>query len=424
MRYVTVFVTLTFLLLGAAGCGDDDGSGSDATTGPDSATVDDGGVGPDSSNPPDASAQTITDKARALSTHLRGQPDFMIGLGNDNSGPYDHNIPIDLHYAYLVGYGDDGGGWPNWNTDGAYVTNFADNADAHGVTPMFTYYQFAFELEVDNYGVFTSDRMHQYLLDYVTLYERLAAYGGPAVVTIEPDFFGYLENQVRQSGVGVNDMPATLHYGDFTYCDHLPETVAGMTQCLVSLARQLAPQVRVGFHASQWGAWYDSTDPTADAAGAGTEVGEFLITVGAAQTDFVTVETLDRDAGFWEAQAGGGCSITDGPRGAVYWDPTNATLPNFVHHLDWVHALTAATQLPAVWWQTPLGEPSDQCGGTSGQYRDSRVFYFFSHIDELISAGGAAATFGTGAGEQTTVSSDNDQFKNAATSYSANPHSL
>lgn len=52
------------------------------------------------------------------------------------------------------------------------------------------------------------------------------------------------------------------------------------------------------------------------------------------------------------------------------------------------------------------------------------MFYFFSHIDELISAGGFAATFGTGAGEQTTVSSDNDQFLNAATTYTANPHAL
>ena len=46
----------------------------------------------------------------------------MIGVGNDNSGPYTHGVPMDLHYAYLDGYGDQGG-WPTWVNgvdDGAY----------------------------------------------------------------------------------------------------------------------------------------------------------------------------------------------------------------------------------------------------------------------------------------------------------------
>ena len=51
--------------------------------------------------------------------------------------------------------------------------------------------------------------------------------------------------------------------------------------------------------------------------------------VGGDATDFVTVETLDRDAGFWETSGGGpSCSVTGGSRGAVYWDETTATLPN------------------------------------------------------------------------------------------------
>src|SRR3970040_607827 len=133
-------------------------------------------------------AAGLRERARALATHLRGDGDFMIGIGNDNSGPYDHDVPIDLHYAYLVGYGDQGG-WPSWNPDGAYVTYFAGTAADNGVTPMFTYYQMALELENTNDAVLTdAGRMRQYLLDWKLLYERLAATGAPAVVTVEPDF--------------------------------------------------------------------------------------------------------------------------------------------------------------------------------------------------------------------------------------------
>ena len=46
----------------------------------------------------------------------------------------------------------------------------------------------------------------------------------------------------------------------------------------------------------------------------------------------------------------------------MYWDDTNQTLPNFSQHLRWVGALTDELQLPAIWWQTPLGVPSTTCG--------------------------------------------------------------
>jgi len=369
---------------------------------------------------------SVRDQARALAQHLRGHGNFMIGHGNDNSGAYDHDIAIDLHYTYLVGYGDSGG-WSTWNSPaGAYVDYRTEAAAAHGVTPMFTYYQLALELETGNYGIFTdSSRMRQYLLDFKLLYQRLAAFGAPAVVTIEPDFFGYLENRVHDTGVAPDDMAATIHFADFHDCDALPETVTGLLGCLVAMARDIAPEVRVGFHASQWGAWYDSTDPDADIEGAGMEVADFLLTVGAAQTDFVAVETLDRDAGFWETSGGGStCSVTDGPRGPVYWDETNTTLPNFSQHLRWVGAVTERAVLPALWWQTPLGVPSDQCGGTADHWRDNRVHYFFAHIDELVDAGGAGAAFGTGAGGQTTLDTDGDQFKNAAAAYALSPFAL
>ena len=59
--------------------------------------------------------------------------------------------------------------------------------------------------------------------------------------------------------------------------------------------------------------------------------------------------------------------------------------------------------------------PSATPGGTAGHYRDNRVHYVFSHIGEFVAAGGLGITFGVGAGNQTYITTDGDQFKNAVT---------
>jgi hypothetical protein len=220
-------------------------------------------------------------------------------------------------------------------------------------------------------------------------------------------------------------LPAKTHHADAPECAALPETAAGLARCIVAIGRATAPRARIGFHASMWGAWYDVLSPSADIEKSGTDVADFLLAVGGDQTDFVSVETLDRDAGFWETYGGGTmCSTTNGPRGAVYWDETNTSLPNFSQHLRWVTALTARLQRPAIEWQTPLGVPSTTCGGTNERYRDNRVHYFFGHIPELIDAGLAGMTFGTGAGAQTHLGTDGGQFKAAAIAYKAAPVAL
>jgi len=382
-----------------------------------------GTTGDDDMMMPDApdGAITLRDRQRKLAMDLRGNPDFMIGLGNDNQGPYTNAIPIDLHYVYLVGYGD-GTGWPTWNTSGNYPLYFAQTATMHQVTPMFTYYQLALELEQNNDTVLADTaRMHQYLSDMRLLFQRIADNGTPAAVNIEPDFFGYL---MARAGMGKTpDMiVARTHHADAPECASLPETAAGLTRCIVAIARATAPKARIGFHASMWGAYYDVLDPNADIEASGKKVADFLVSVGGDGTDFVSVETLDRDAGFWETSGGGNtCSVTNGSRGAVYWDENNTALPNFSQHLRWVKALTAQLDRPAVEWQTPLGLPSSTCGGTNEHWRDNRVHYFFGHVPDLIDAGIAGMTFGTGASAQTNLATDNGQFKAAATAYKAAP---
>lgn len=360
---------------------------------------------------------SLRDKQRQLAIDLRGVGDFMVGIGNDNSGPYDHAIAIDLHYAYLDGYGDQGG-WPTWNTGGDYPKFFAQTAQQHDATPWFTYYQLALELEQGNDAVLDdATRMHQYLSDIRTLFQKTA--GAPVAVQFEPDFFGYL---MQRAAMG-KTLAAKTHFDDVPECAALPETAAGLVQCMLAIGRATNPKARLGVHASMWGAYYDPTDPNADIEGSAQQVATFLKTMGT--LDFVTVETLDRDAGFWETSGGGStCSVTGGSRGAVYWDESNAALPNFSQHVRWVKALTSSLNVPALEWQTPLGKPSSTCGGSDQHWRDNRVHYFFGHVADLVDAGVAGMAFGTGAGGQTDLSTDGDQLKTAIAAYRGAPVAL
>jgi hypothetical protein len=390
--------------------GDDDGTGGGGGGG--------SGSGSGTSTPP----TTLRGKQQALAMALRGNTDFMIGYGNDNTGPYDHDVPIGLHYVYLTGYGDEGG-WPTWNTDGDYPLYFEQGDAPHDVSSWFTYYQLALELQNNNDAVLAdTTRMGQYLSDMRLLFQKIAGNGTPAVVQIEPDFFGFLMQRAAM-GKTPDQIPAAVSAPE---CPGAAQTVTGLVECVVAIGRATAPMALIGYHASQWGAYFDVTDPNADVAGSGKTVADFLLSVGAAKTDFVSVETLDRDAGFWETDGGGTtCSVTDGSRGPVYWDEANVAFPNFAQHVTWVNALTAELQLPALEWQTPLGVPSDTCGGdgggSNGHWRDNRVHYFFGHVSDLIGAGVAGMAFGTGAGDQTDLDSDGDQLKTAASTYMGAP---
>ena len=185
----------------------------------------------------------------------------------------------------------------------------------------------------------------------------------------------------------------------------MPEDLSGMARCWFKLARDNAPKVLVGLHASEW------------AAGSGTEVGEFLAALGAPESDVVIIDILDRDAGCFEVGTLPQCMRG----GTFYLDETNETSPNYAEKLEFARQVHEATDKPILWWQLPFGVPSDTPGGTPGHFRDNKVRYLFSHVQEFVDAGGVGAAFGTGAGDQTFIDTDGGQFKDAVTAYYADP---
>jgi hypothetical protein len=353
---------------------------------------------------------TGVSSAADLARKLNLTSHFLIGMGNDLAG--DHNrdgvytlgTKLDLHDCYLVGLMGQGG-WPDWNPGGSFVNILANTAAAHGVVPMFTLYSMAAWGE-GNFAVLTNDDyMRPYWNGAALLFDRLAAFNQPGIVHIEPDFWAF----AQRAAPGGDPSRIPAHVSSLaSECSGLPNDLTGMGRCLVRMARNRAPKAVVGFHASVW-------------AGPPGDIVNFLNRIGAADSDMIVVDTLDRDAGCFEAHVDPNCQRNDGP---WYWDETNRTTPNFHQHLDWAKALHVGLNKPVLWWQMPFGVPSPTPGGTAGHYRDNRVHYLFNHVDEFVAAGGVGSVFGVGAANQTYITTDGDQFKNAVSAYFASPVSL
>ena len=352
----------------------------------------------------------LSSQARDVATKLGRSPNFLIGMGNDldndhdKDGAYTLGVTLDLHYAYLVGLKGQGG-WPDWNANGTFVNILTDSAKKHGVTPMFTLYSMAAWGEANTDTLVNDGYMQPYWDGAKLLFERLGAFGDPAVVHFEPDFWAY----AQQASKG-NPSSLPVHVsGLASDCSGQPDNLVGMGHCLVALARKYAPKAVIGFHASRW------ADPDA------SKVAKFLVDIGAGEADIVVLETLDRDAGCFEEHVDPNCQRNDGP---WYWDETNKTSPNFSEHLAWAKSIGTGVGRPILWWQMPFGVPSSTPGGSAGKYRDNRVKYLFEHTDEFVAAGGLGAVFGTGAGNQTYITTDGGQFKNAVTQYFKSPTPL
>lgn len=366
-----------------------------------------GGGAADATNTASTTGGNGTNSAKEAAAKL-GKSHFLIGMGNDlaadhnQDGAYTLGVTLDLHYAYLVGLPGQGG-WPDWNEGGTFVNILTDTARDHGVVPMFTIYGMAAAGE-NNIAVLTDPGyMEPYWVAAKLLFERLAVFGDPAVVHLEPDFWAFAQhaqpNPEQQQVLVGSILPE---------CSHLPDTMAGMGRCWVQLAREIAPETLIGFHASAW-------------AGETDAIVRYLRGLGAESADLVLTDMLDRDAGCFEA--GNDPNCTRSAEG-LYWDETNQTSPNFHDHLAWARAISEGVGKPMMWWQIPFGVPSDTPGGTPGHYRDNRVKYIFEHIDEFVEAGGVGAVFGVGAANQTYIDTDGGQFQNAVTQYFANPYPL
>jgi hypothetical protein len=350
-------------------------------------------------------AGSAADVARKLGR----TPHFLVGMGNDLAndhsmdGAYTLGVTMDLHYAYMVGLPGQGG-WPDWNAGGTFVDILARSADDMGTTPMYTLYAMASIGDGNLSGLAMDSFMQPYWDGVRLLFQRIAVFDKPALVHVEPDFWAYAQQMANGKPAGLPVHVTSL----VPECNGLTNDLGGLGHCILRLGRMLAPKALIGFHASRW-----AGDPAAMVT--------FLNGIGAGEGDVIVQDMLDRDAGCFEAHVDPNCQRNDGP---WYWDESNQTTPNFHEYLDWAKTIGDGVGRPILWWQVPFGVPSSTPGGTADHYRDNRVHYVFNHIGEFTAAGGVGITFGVGTGNQTYITTDGGQFKNAVGAYFAAPAAL
>jgi hypothetical protein len=362
---------------------------------------------------------TVTASSGAKITDKLGKPNrVLIGLGTlDESNGYAADLQAqgvpssivhnpDIVDQYIVGFGS--GSWPYWNGngDGSYVNIISQDADAVGAVPMITLYQMAQNGDGNISWINQSSQMDVYWANVRLMFKRIAIFGKPTLVNLEPDFWGYVELKVLNTG---ND-PAALaaSVNNQPECSSLPNNVTGLAACILAMGREYAPNALIGFQPSFFGE--DSQTLAA-----------FMNKLGAQNADFTVAETYDRDAGCYEEALShpaistniNAASVCSGRgSGPFYYDESNKTSPNFTEEIsNWsTYRNDLGGKLPLIWWQTPLGVPSSTPGGTDGHYRDNHVDYMLKNTAQYANIGTFGIVFSGGASYQTSISTDGGEF--------------
>jgi hypothetical protein len=362
-------------------------------------------------------------------------------VGVSGSSTAEAAAPYDLRYVYISGglfssptpctscssCAPSGSWWGCYNTPpGMYATYFLQGAAAATPPqiPMFTYYEIlqTAQATISGFQEGTAEAtqaatntgiMTRYYNDWRFLLQTIGQ--AKALLHIEPDFWGY----VRQAG-DPTALPAAVGSVNSADCGALPSTIAGMGQCMIAMVRKYAPNALVGLQASAWNI-AGNADPSLDVTVDAKAVATVLAACGQSKADFVVVETSDRDAGYYQ--------IVENKD--TWWDPTDKMRPDYAQDLTWITALTEALGVPALYWQTPLGNSMGT--NTNNSYKDNRVDYFFGGSASQVESGAAVTVpphwtglaaahvvgvaFGAGAGGQTTPDTDGSNLATKAKAY-------
>ena len=305
--------------------------------------------------------------------------------------------------------------WGTWQWDqlppGQFVRDFVAGTAAAGLRPMFTWY-LLFPAAQARLGIAEGTAeatvaardlafMRAYLDDFRFFLRQVG--NAPAIVHLEPDFWGYAQHAARAAGTDAHGLPARVASANPTDCAAAEESIAGLGRCMISMVRQYAPNALLGLHGSTWASGFDcvsNTDRSLDVAAEGRLTADFLLAAGAACADLVVIDISDRDAGWYQRQV---------PPRNSWLDATDAALPSFTQAFGWSRAVAERTGRKVLWWQVPVGNMSlpNACAASGdGTNQDNKVDYFFDHADRVAGSGAAGMAFGAGASCQTTPEND------------------
>lgn len=342
----------------------------------------------------------------------------LVGLFEDTGGSWmrTSGVAWDARYRYLTK------GWANnWGFgayDGSFALNYLRDCDQQGRVPAVQYYQIfgepgggesAMLQKVQN-----ATTMRSYFGDFKLLMQRVKDFGKPALVLLEGDGVGFLEQQTNHNP----NAYAAIADSGLPELAGLPNTIAGFGLAYLQIKKSVsATNARLGMHISAWASGKDiAAFNVTDALGPEVDkVYAFLAPLGLTanvtgeQYDVLVGDPLDRDADFYR--------LTQNQNRT--WDPSDSasiSSRSFNRYAEWLRLWNAKAQKRWVLWQIPLGNSNHRNvandGSPSAGYKDNRPEYFFAsgtaHIEKFADAGVIALLFGAGAGGQSSY--QNDQY--------------
>jgi PA14 domain len=340
----------------------------------------------------------------------------MVGLFEDTGATWmkSSGVRWDTRYRYLTK------GWVNnWGygtSDGSFALGYFRECDVQGFVPAVQYYQIFGEPGGGEAATLqklqNTATMRAYFGDFKLLMQRTKDFGKPALILLEADAFGFLQ---QQAGSNANATAAIASTG-MPELAGLPNTVAGFGLAFLQLRKAVgATNAVLGVHISAWASGKDiAASSVTDALGPEVDkVHAFLAPLGlganvTGQTfDVLVGDPLDRDADFYR--------LTRGED--RWWDASDTASINsrsFNRYAEWLRLWNVKAQRRWVLWQIPLGNSSSKnvysSGGPGEGYKDNRPEYFFgsgtAHIEKFAESGVIALLFGAGAGGQSSFQND------------------
>ena len=308
---------------------------------------------------------------------------------------------VDARYQYLSGGVNTGQGWATWDADGTFASNYVRESIAAHLVPVLSYYQLlqsepgagSSELARDLSNLRNPGTMSAYWRDFELMLRRVAAAAGTqlAIVHVEPDLWGYLEQA------------------------HAVALARSFAARLIALRDRLAPHVLLAWHLSVWGTGVDPTDskPSLPGMRALARTSAAFYTSLHAHFDLVFHDITDRDAGFYQ-------HVEGNPR--TWWSAGDFRRLNV-----YLSTFSQITRTPMVLWQLPLGDT--HLSDTWEHYRDNRLQWWLddpsgSHLLATRDAGVIGLLFGGGAAGTTSAQTDGGFFYGLARRYEQHPLSL
>nr|WP_184918970.1 RICIN domain-containing protein [Kitasatospora gansuensis] len=357
---------------------------------------------------PTAAGGSSAKRFMGSSTMLLGG---MMDDSTANAAPFDvryayiHSQPAPSSDAYTASRckSEWSGWWGCWTGDttapGTQVTVYKDRAakatyqgKARPQKTLFTWYSLRDLGDAAGQGdgpgevvaINRADLLTKYLNDYRFFLQKIGT--SPDMIDLEPDFWGF----ARSLG-NLHQVPAQVKAANPTDCGSQENSASGLAQCLISMAHKYAPNAGVGLHLSCFD-WQQNTPQCA----------KDYADLGAKNADFLVSDVTDRDAGWYALPAHGSKD--------TYWNDQKANAA-----LGFYKTMAEAVGKPVVLWQVPLGNMAQN--NTPGHYKDDKVDWFFSHLNQVADAHVAALLFGAGWSEQTTPETDGGNLVNKTIAY-------